>query len=175
MQSSLEFYLSPQVPKLSNPFGVPSDKLKGYEEVSILQLYQLHVQQLFDYGMQVRSNRELVTESLLAVFVQVRNQDNLPGMKKSLRLFLFKIFRKHVADQMFALKKVQLPCESPNESDDTLAGCELSAGQREAIFLKIKCEFSYQEVAAIMDIKIKSAYNLVSQAVENMRGQMKEA
>jgi hypothetical protein len=163
MQSSLEFYLSAQVSKLGNPFAVRSKKLNVHT-VSILEAYQLNVQRLFDYGMYVCRNNELVTESLLAVFVHVRNQNNLSGTKKFVRLLLFKRFRTHVTKRMSALKKLRVVPDLPVKSCDSNPGRELTPLQ---LFLKIKCEFSYLEVAAVMNIRTKSAYNLACQALKS--------
>lgn len=166
MQSSLEFYLSPLATKHGSPFDIQSTKSARYEEVSILHLFQLHVQRLFDYGMHLCSERGMVTESLVAVFVHMRDPNNSSSTQNAVRLSLFKRFRKDLSEHMFAVKKSDRSSRLESNRED--AGWELSQNQREAIFLKVKCEFSYEEVAAIMDIRMKSAHNLVSQALEKM-------
>lgn len=166
MQSSLEFYLSPLVTKLGILPDVQSKQWGSYEEVSILHLFQLHVQRLFDYGMHLCSERGMVTESLVAVFVHMRDPNNSSSTQNTVRLSLFKKFRKDLSEHMYAVKTSDRGSRLESNRED--AGWELSPNQREAIFLKVKCEFSYEEVAAIMDIRIKSAHNLVSQAFEKM-------
>jgi len=45
----------------------------------------------------------------------------------------------------------------------------LSAKQKEAIFLVYYEELSYDEAAVIMDLKIKTIYNLIHLAISNLR------
>ncbi len=46
----------------------------------------------------------------------------------------------------------------------------LTPKQREAIFLIYFDELSYQEVADIMSLKIKTVYNLIHQAITRLKG-----
>lgn len=166
MQSSLEFYLTPLVTKLGILPDVESKQWGSYEEVSSLHLFQLHVQRLFDYGMQLCIDRDMVTESLVVAYSQNRDRNYSRNPKKTVRLSLFKTFRKDLVEHMLFARTSNFSFDRPNEPGHADAHDELTPAQREAIFLKLRCEFSYQEVADIMNIRIKSAYTLVRQAME---------
>jgi DNA-directed RNA polymerase specialized sigma24 family protein len=56
-----------------------------------------------------------------------------------------------------------------------MPGLELSRHQREAAFLKLYCEFSYEQVAAIMHLDAEMIYALVNQSFEILQRQYRKA
>jgi len=157
MNASLKFY------GRADASGGVSDCLQqtglsGYKKSAASRLYDRYVQQLFNYGMHVCGNREAVKESLLKLFVQIGEEYRSPGKSISTRCQLFRKFRQSLVDG----QRISL-MHHTHES-----GPRLSRWEHEAAFLKLDCGFSYQEVAAIMVVRIETACNLVSQAFEAM-------
>lgn len=141
-------------------------------ELLLSQIYNRYVQQLYNYGMHACNDCEIVKEILQELFVGVRGQREFFVTERTVRFCLFKRFRDLVIRHCRVLKSRWLfgnAAAGPTGSERTEIICELSAPQREAILLKVYNEFSYQEVASIMNIKAEYAYTLVAQAVEILR------
>ena len=49
----------------------------------------------------------------------------------------------------------------------------LTRRQREALFLRFFNDLSYHEVAAIMEIRVDSVYNIISKAIDILRRKMR--
>jgi hypothetical protein len=136
--------------------------------LSVREVYDRHVQQLYKYGMYVCGDRALVLNTIKELFILMHRQGALTVSGPTLRFCLFKRVRdlifKHVeSDNSPTIFKWS--GYEPTQRIDR-RGSELSAHQHEAVFLKLYCEFSYDEVAAIMRLDIDSSHELVSQALE---------
>lgn len=138
----------------------------GDNEPSLLRIYHKHVQDLYNYGMHAIGDSALVKNALRELFVNIGKQDDSPVTVRTLRFYLFKRFRDLVVRQGVASGKSCAMFTQPHNPFDIGAEEEHSRQQREAVFLKFYGEFNYHEIAALMTIDPKLAYNLVVKAVE---------
>lgn len=137
----------------------------------------------------------LTEDSIQDLFIKlIRTRQNL-SQTTSIKYYLFRAFRSIVLDKLKTKNKTALIDEagkslfvldlSPEKKmivqEDTLAlQQKLSAAldaltprQREAIFLRYIEGFSYEQVAAMMDLTAKGTYKLMARAIEALKEQMK--
>lgn len=193
MLSSLEFILtiSKRKPAAKVSNEALSRKIRQGSEHEFSRLYNVHVQELFNYGMHTCDDPEFVKSCLQELFMRVWDQHHDLGMATSVKLYLFGSFRKLLIKKIPARKfTVRVSSGSRPKfkfkllpSDDVFADHEASnfdneqkiqgitGYQAEALFLKIHTRFSYQEVASVMDLDVSTIYSLVSGAVEILRQQ----
>jgi len=175
MKSFAKFHLSFREPVTgSRPAVEETSAVSGSGAVS--RLYDQHVQQLFRYGIFFWNNRECIEEALVQLFSQVRD----PGVSVNgiTGFDLFKGFRKIIAQSA-------IPCDRHLVDQDDAVEIPLRVGAAqvrlqisrlhgEATFLKLDCGFSYEEVAAIMMVKVESAHALVADALQILNARLKE-
>jgi RNA polymerase sigma-70 factor (ECF subfamily) len=141
-------------------------------ERNLSQVYNRYVQPLYKYGMQVCGETDLVLNIIQQLFVRLKSEDELLISARTLRFCLFKRFRdllfsnipfirSSVAARGFAHRPAVVDSQHPEP--------ELSRAQREAAFLKLYCEFSFQEIATLMNLDPESCYTLVTRAIETIR------
>ena len=141
-------------------------------ERNLSQVYNRYVQPLYKYGMLVCGETDLVLNIIQQLFIRLKSEDELLIPARTLRFCLFKRFRdllfsnipfikSSVADRGFAHRPGVADSEHPEPG--------LSRAQREAAFLKLYCEFSYQEIASLMNLDPESCYVLVTRAIEAIR------
>jgi hypothetical protein len=122
-------------------FDVRHGKHFKVSEKILSQFYDKHVQELYDYGMHLSSDRDFVKNELIELFKTFRSNFELYGTERTIRAYLFKNFRKHL------VKKT--------------AGC-----QNEVVFLKLRIQFSYPEIADILNVNVRSVHELLSQQLK---------
>lgn len=156
--------------------NIERSKLRGDGELLLSHVYDLYVQLLYNYGMHACHSDVLVKNALKEVFAHVTNEGELCISTRTIRFCLFKrlrdlIVRQRVesgnSDDLFTLS-------SPT-SRITPMHFQQSLHQREAIFLKLNCAFSYHETAAIMGINTESVYSLVGQAIDMVSHDVKSS
>lgn len=163
----------------------PIGNLHRQEALSFSSLYDQHIQHLFNYGMHACNNRELVTECLKGLFTQIRSHSIVLGVNGSVRPNLFKYFRRLLVQKILALEKLSgvfgNTSESPFEftrlndhlfirqvyfametTEMKRPTQELTNIHREAVFLNFCNEFSYHEVAIIIDLDVRSIYTMIN-------------
>jgi RNA polymerase sigma factor (sigma-70 family) len=159
------------------------------------QVYQRHVQILFNYGAKLTTDRDLVADTIQDLFVDLwRTRANL-GPTDNIKYYLFKSLRRRLVK---GLQPGHPPCgqdleptglfelvPSPEarligEQESQLREARLQKAlqrltprQREAIFLKYYQDLSFAEVAEVMSLGLKSTYNLVEKSVGILRAYLK--
>ncbi|WKN44885.1 RNA polymerase sigma factor [Tunicatimonas pelagia] len=153
-------------------------------------IYQCYYDQLYNYGRKFTADCCLVEDCIQQLFVNLwKNKNRLttpPSVKnylyKSFRTTLFKQLRqtnRSVHNQYEALPfTVSLSAETQRIQSEQQAELhawlqkaikDLSAHQREAIFLKFYDQLSYQEISEVMQIEMRSAYDLVHKGLARLR------
>jgi hypothetical protein len=146
-------------------------------EMPLLKVYHWYVQRLFKYGMYVSGDREFVLDAITQLFVHVRSQGEPLVNRATLRFCLFKRFRDLISTHAVGEKSPSISAPFTNGPDTAsldMPGLDLSRHQREAAFLKLYCEFSYEQVAAIMHLDVEMTYGLLTQSFEILRRQYKK-
>ncbi len=145
--------------------------------VPLSEVYHWYVQRLYKYGMYVCGDREFVLDAITQLFVHVRSQGEPLVNRATLRFCLFKRFRDLISTYAVGDNSPSIRISVTDRLDAAsldMPGLELSRHQREAAFLKLYCEFSYEQVAAIMQLDAEMIYGLVTQSFEILRRQYRK-
>ncbi|RQP18677.1 MAG: sigma-70 family RNA polymerase sigma factor [Parapedobacter sp.] len=157
-------------------------------------VYDTFFDPLYNYGRNYTDEEELVEDAIQELFVRFwKNRANLT-MPASLRNYLFKAFRNHLRDRIKASGRYvtadfdeRYPFEVVISAEETRIASEmdeamrtrltkameqLTARQKEAIFLRFYEGFSYEEIAHTMEITVKATYKLMARSIEAMRHEM---
>jgi len=171
------------------------NSFKTGNELALSMLYKKHVQSLYNYGMHTCRDRDLVLDCLQELFSRLWAKREGLSTVHSVKLYLFKSFRRFLFKQIVSKRKLTVPFigesgvfeffpsfehtiiegEWKAEQLKKLKMClqSLTKNQREVIFLKFFNELTYVEISEIMEMRIDSVYNLVSKTIELLRKKIK--
>lgn len=167
-------------------------KLCEGDKKALTALFDRHFNALYSYGYRIISNTDLVRDSIQEIFYNLwkyRNNLNRPDSVEaylfiSLRRQLFRkkqnIKRRQDVDKKYFTEEFDvllsykvwqeaLDLEDEKKEDLKKAIAELTPRQREVIYLKYFEGLSTKELAEILQIRAQSIYNLVHDALENLR------
>jgi RNA polymerase sigma factor (sigma-70 family) len=156
-------------------------------------LYQRYFETLFQYGIKMAEDRDLVKDCIHDLFVDLwKNKENLTD-PKCVRAYLLSSIQHKLMRQLTRIRSRQneithmtLPIIGPCREDQLIedqttleqkhiiskALAVLTKRQQEAIYLKFYSNLSYKEVAAMMSISVDSTYNLISKAIDSLQDEL---
>lgn len=162
--------------------------LKAGDKNAFSFFYTKYLKMLYNYGMKVRRDAPLVEDCIQDMFAGIWNSHERLGDVTNVKSYLFKALRTKIIYKLSLLSRT--PMKDIESFNFTLAHTAhyitqrenadisdkirlfidtLSPKQKEAIFLIYYEELSYEEAAAIMDLKVKTVYNLVHLAIARLR------
>ncbi|MGV3503747.1 MAG: RNA polymerase sigma factor [Adhaeribacter sp.] len=157
-------------------------------------LYNTYFEKLYQFGLGLHPDPSLVKDCTQELFIRIwRSKENLGQpvsiqryLSESLKRAIIKeIARKHykrqadladdyhfevVCSHEFRLIDLQISEERLQQLE--LALKKLTKRQRDAIHLKFYGKLSYEEIAEIMELNVRSVYNLISKALEVLYQEM---
>lgn len=167
-------------------------KLCNGEIKALSALFNNNFDSLYNYGYRVVPNTDLVRDSIQEVFYNLWKYRNNLNQPDSVEAYLFislrrqllrkkekikrreDVNKKYFSEEFDALLSYQvwqetLDLESEEKEDLKEAIADLTPRQREVIYLKYFEGLSTRELAEILQIRAQSIYNLVHDALENLR------
>ena len=155
-------------------------------------IYRRHFFKLYDYGVKISGNPELVKDCIQELFIAIWKSRNNLAYTDSIKNYLFTSLRRKLFDQLKKHKLLSaekkgntfafsLPREhalimeeiSLEKKRKLLDGINrLSKRQKEAIFLRYYEGFTCDEIARIMSLSPGSTYVLLSKAISQLKKQM---
>jgi RNA polymerase sigma-70 factor (ECF subfamily) len=162
------------------------DSFRQGNKNALAVLFERYYQILFQYGIKVCRDTELINDSLQDLFIEIWQQRQ-PAPLLSIQAYLIKALRYKL---IRAAKKSQLtqsdPPDTPfemshehfmiqSEQDNANVKAliqqlnQLSPRQREIIFLRYYQRLSYREICEIMHIEYQVARNQLSMALKKLR------
>ncbi|MEX2514201.1 MAG: sigma-70 family RNA polymerase sigma factor [Cyclobacteriaceae bacterium] len=161
-------------------------------ENSFVQIYNKYILSLYHYGERITSDRELIEDSIHDVFVDLWKQRERIGQAYSTKFYLFKALKRkiiynltlkrriitnklkkeaHDIEMVFSHEFHLIIHEASEQRKASLIKAIdfLSKRQKEAITLKFYDNFSFQEVADLLSINVKSAYTLIYRAIDILK------
>ena len=166
-------------------------EMKNGNTEAYAQIYQLYFTNLYEYGLRLASEKDLVMDSIHDLFVKIWTKRNDLGVVENLKAYLLVSLRRILNNKLQSGKKTR----SVNPEDDLFfelrfstesqyfkkleetdrrqrllqAMDQLSSRQKEMIYLRYFEELGYDEIASVMDITIKGAYKLSARSLESLR------
>lgn len=154
-------------------------------------LFNEHYDSLYYYGMKLFPDEELVKDCVQNLFVKIWTSRSRLMAVQSVRPYLLKALRRHIGDQVVAMRRRRVLQEEGVDGfqimfshEDFLIASQvsaeqsvmlseslnnLSARQREAIFLKFYEGLAYEKISEVMALNIQSVRNLVHQGLKNIK------
>lgn len=169
------------------------DFFKKGDKQAFAVLYQRYFEMLFQYGIKMAEDRDLVKDCVHDLFVDIwKNKENLTD-PKCVKAYLLSAIQHKLMRQLTRIRSRQkeitlmtLPVTAPCREDQMIedqtnleqkyivskALRALTKRQQEAIYLKFYGNLSYKEVAAMMSISVDSIYNLISKAIDSLQDEL---
>ena len=163
------------------------------EEGAFVQLYHQYANALFNYGCQFSPDPEMVKDCLQDFFIYLRKVRSGLSEAPSVKMYLFKAFRRRVLDYLKrhrkecqhhqALFNLQFHVELSSEAkyidkqfeDEQLSSLNSALGsldpkEREAVYYFYYEGLSYEEIAEILDFShVSSARRLIYRTLGQLR------
>jgi RNA polymerase sigma factor (sigma-70 family) len=157
------------------------------------QLYVEFGPLLYNYGCKITPQTSLVEDSIHDVFVNLLKNPQHAHTIENPKAYLFKSFRRQLMSKLKADAKshplllsdkdvypfnielssetFQIAEETHKEHQRKLSNAiqQLSARQREAIYLKFYENHSYEEVASIMKVEKSALYSMIYKSLVQLR------
>lgn len=182
----------------AEPNQLPDELLwetfKQGDKAAFSEIYQTHVDALYRYGMNFIRDSFLVKENIQDLFVNLWSRRESLGETNNIRFYLLRSLRRKIAthyksdqkwssfmtddlaplsNEIIAQSLEQFQYSSESELDLAkklmLALDKLPVRQKEALYYIYYENLSYEEVAALMNVNIKTIYNLSWRGIETLR------
>lgn len=149
---------------------------------------------LFDYGMRVTSDRQAVEDAIQSEFVSIiKARKNITPVR-NLPGYLISSFRRQLIHDLNKQRKLVLSedmqegpfdyYKTPEQDNSdqerqeqvysVVKRCinQLTAKQREIIFLRFEKEISYEEISEMLNISVESCYKSVYRTIKAIKVQV---
>ncbi|RAI94194.1 RNA polymerase sigma factor [Algoriphagus yeomjeoni] len=168
---------------------------KSGDEAAFNYIYRKYVADLFNYGMQICKQEELIRDCLQKMFVDLRKNQAKLGDVQRIKGYLFIVFHRELFKFLKKERKLNTDLISLENEENIFhietshetklideefalekkveianALNKLSTRQRQAIIMLYQEELSYKEIAEIMNFsEVKTARTLVYRAMERLK------
>lgn len=168
------------------------EKLQTGTERDFSAFYDEYVDFLFSFGLVYTSDRELIKDSIHDLFIELHRYRRKLKREVNVKGYLIKSLRRKIFQNLKKTNKISLldnlknsdhldiveETFLDNDTDDRLHTLlhmidKLPQRQKEALILKYQKEFSYPEIAEIMNISVESARTLVYRTIKSLRKNLK--
>lgn len=155
-------------------------------------IFRKHVRLLYAYGGKITKDQNLVEDCIQDLFVELWQRRVALADVNTIKYYLLKGLRRRITRRLSTDKALVIEDTAVLEQNSGMefplefriieeqAAVEqrenlfraislLSKRQREAIYLKFYEKISYEQLADIMNLGLKSAYNVIGKAIETLR------
>lgn len=160
-------------------------EFQNYEDF-FAEIYQQMFQRLYNYGMQICGNSNLVKDCIQDLFSELWKNQKILTRIRSVKPYLLKCLKRKIKRTLGKGKHLYIESDFEFEMSYEIKLIQdqryhtqqlmlhralkaLTKRQREAIFLKFYSSLSYDEVADVMQIKTKATYKLISRALYSLK------
>ena len=154
------------------------------------QLYNLHINVLFNYGLKLTIDKELLKDCIHDIFVKLYTKKDELGTIDNLRSYLFISLKNKLCDElrrrmyMSDTAEEEVSISTPTDVEDDYMEEEqrknefslvrrlldqLSPRQREALTLYYIEEKKYEDICEIMNMNYQSVRNLMHRGLTKLR------
>lgn len=175
----------------SNSEKVLWKQLKQGSTIALSSLYDMYSEELYYYGLKITQNDDIVKDSMHDLFLELYKYHAKLADEPNVKFYLLRSLKNTILKNPdYKVRKEQvdgnknyihLPVmsaedeiiegEIQNENSRKLADALklLTQKQREGLLLKYVHNKSYEEIAAIMDIKIETSRTIIYRAVKSLK------
>lgn len=163
--------------------------LEGNDE-AYSWLYTHHIQLLYQYGLQITPDTEVIKDCIQDVFIRIYKNKNKLSIPQNVKIYLmislknsiYNVFSKERSEESYAFNFYSMEEQYITENDfineeerrEQINEIKkilhvLTPRQREIIYYRFIEEMEYDEICQIMDINYQSAYNLLQRSLQKVR------
>lgn len=161
------------------------------DEQSFVRLYDTYYRPLYHYGLKIRQDRELVGECLHILFCELwERRDRLPEAIQDPKFYLFtwlkRIILKNIPTEIIpvdllhdepseeSVEAQQIEIEEIWEMNKKIEAAlqKLTKKQRRFVQLRFFENKSYEEICAIENASMRTVYNVLYEALKNLKGNL---
>lgn len=166
------------------------DACRSGDEKAFITIFNRFASPMFNYGCRITPEEELVKDAVQDLFIEIWQNKARLGATTSLKFYLFKSLRRKISrmkggalarvfttdpppdlavspSHEFVLISEQISAEKKQKLMAMLK--TLTRRQHEAIFLRYFEELSCEQIAGVMDLSRQAVYNLLHQALDELR------
>ncbi len=166
--------------------------LRKGDRVALNSIFDKHINSLYSYGNGITKDRALIADCIQDVFFELwTKRERLASDVKVVKFYLLKSLRRKILRRLSQEEKFVKNTDSSNDIKNSEASIEmsmieqqtsleqakdvkqaismLSNRQQEAIHLKFFEGLSYENIASVMNVDVKAAYNLISKSILTLR------
>lgn len=167
------------------------NSIRKGNQLAYSSFFKKHINNLYNYGMHLYPNRDLVKDCIQDVFTALwQKKDSLPEVE-FVRVYLFKSLRNLLYSKISQKKKLinidfweETNGDQEESFEDAWIGEEtnheklkilhkalthLTKRQRESVLLRYYNELNSRQVAEIMGISVEGVHNLISKSIQALR------
>ncbi|WPP51810.1 RNA polymerase sigma factor [Catalinimonas niigatensis] len=189
------FYLHNQSLSCSSEAELWDEFRMGRKE-AFDQIYEQFFDTLCTYGDKFCRDKNVVEDVVQELFIYLWSKKENLGSTKTIKYYLFLCLRRRLVrvlkqEQKRSITFTALAGDANRfhltlkdnmvspEHEEMLAKLsyaiqKLTDRQREAVYLKFYNNLSFQEVSSIMELEVKSLYNLISRTLDILRSDLQE-
>jgi RNA polymerase sigma factor (sigma-70 family) len=169
------------------------DSFRAGEEKALDTIYNMYAETLFSYGIHIYNNLQLVEDCVHDLFIKIYQRKENLGPTTSIKFYLMRCIRTQIFDTLAKSKKIHTDDITENKKYDFLFEAKeevdmvnkqnndlltitmlaeinnLPKKQREIIYLIFYKDMTYDEVAVLLDITIRTVYNQVYNAIQRLK------
>lgn len=163
--------------------------MKSGDKRALIFFYTRYFNSLYNYGTRITKDAALAEDCIQDLFTEFWSKHDGLSEVKNIKSYLFKSLRRKIvykvsrdskfisSDRLLSFEielshkthylSQQIEIDVRKKIADLILS--LTPKQREAIFLIYYEELSYEEAAHVMDLKVKTVYNLIHLAISKLR------
>jgi RNA polymerase sigma factor (sigma-70 family) len=166
-------------------------KFKKGDNEALSMIFSQNSKNLYQYGLKITTNHSIIEDSIQDLFSDlVRNRSKL-GDTDSIQFYLIKSFKRRLLRELqkesrynhkdtdeeyvfeitYSIEHDIILEENSNQKINFLRKSlsDLSARQKEAIYLKFTEGLEYEQIAEILGMSIESCRNLIYRAIKSLK------
>lgn len=153
-------------------------------------IYKKHIYHLYSYGDKIADDKALIEDCIHDLMVELWQQKEQLSDTSSVKFYLFKGLKRKLVRALQKRSKqvdddlknydfnidfsheLHLITQQLDEERKKHLACalqKLSKREKEIIYLRFYDGLSYEEIASLMEISVKTAYNSVHNAIGHLR------
>lgn len=167
------------------------EDFKNGEDYALSCIYHQNIDFLFNYGKKIIRDEDLILDIIQDLFYDLIKARKRLGKTDNIRLYLLKSFRRKLIREIeknnkltdlnknpelqpqivFSIEEDLIRTEEQTKKNSLiLKGMqELSVKQREVLYYRFTCGFSYEQICEIMPVSNSLARQLVSRAITSLK------
>lgn len=169
--------------------------LRFGQKEALAELFQRHHVQLYNYGVKMVSDCELVNDAIQKLFLNLWRRHDQISEAKSVKAYLLSSLRRLIMEQVqaskarsrrnrfymvekeetfFSVEDLLIRKEVAKEQHQRLQKAidELTPRQKEAVFLRFYHGLTNKEIGGVMDLNYQCVCNVLYDAISRLRSCM---